>query len=131
VIYSVAVDSSDVNVFVSLRYSTTNATGVNVSNYFTTGTPGTSPVNLPATVGSSSMSVVRYFLGNPLNQITMQNTSTISFPITVTIDPTNTSLYMSTSYIQTGTLAVPNSNGTTAFSCATASVQAGMILKVS
>ena len=133
VIYSVAVDSSDVNVFVALRYSTTNATGVNVSNYFTTGTPGTSAVNLPATTSTfTAMSMVRYFLGNPLNQITMQNTGTVAFPITVTIDPSNTSLYMSTSYQNTAAMAVPNSTGTTVFSTVlTAAVQSGMFLKVS
>ena len=133
VIYSVAVDSSDVNVFIALRYSSTNAAGVNVSNYFTTGTPGTSAVNLPVTVSTfTAMSMVRYFLGNPLNQITMQNTGTVGVPMSVTIDPSNTSLLMSTTYQNTAAMAVPNSKGTTAFSVVlTATVQSGMFLKVS
>jgi hypothetical protein len=133
VIYSVAVDSSDVNVFIALRYSSTNAAGVNVSNYFTTATPGTSAVNLPVTVSTfTAMSMVRYFLGNPLNQITMQNTGTVNVPLSVTIDPSNTSLLMSTTYQNTAAMAVPNSNGTTAFSVVlTAAVQSGMFLKVS
>ena len=133
VIYSVAVDSSDVNVFIALRYSSTNAAGVNVSNYFTTGTPGTSAVNLPVTASTfNAMSMVRYFLGNPLNQITMQNTAQVTVPMSVTIDPSNTSLLMSTSYQNTAAMAVPNSNGTTAFSVVlTATVQSGMFLKVS
>ena len=132
VIYSVAVDSSDVNVFIALRYSSTNAAGVNVSNYFTTGTPGTSAVNLPVTVSTfTAMSMVRYFLGNPLNQITMQNTGTVNVPLSVTIDPSNTSLLMSTTYQNTAAMAVPNSNGTTAFSVVLSAAQSGMFLKVS
>jgi hypothetical protein len=62
----------------------------------------------------------------------MQNTGTVNVPLSVTIDPSNTSLLMSTTYQNTAAMAVPNSNGTTAFSVVlTAAVQSGMFLKVS
>jgi len=104
--YGVAVDSSDVNVFVATRYvsgSTGTAYLGVVSNITTTAATGTTGVILPnqGTAANTNYSIIRYFLNNAVYADTMQMTTAIATttPMNITIDPTNTSVYLSASYI--------------------------------
>jgi hypothetical protein len=113
--YGVAVDQSDVNVFVATRYvagSTTPFMGV-VSNITTTAATGTTGVILPSAAGTASntnYSIIRYFLGNALYADTMQMTTAIATttPMNITIDPTFTSVYLSGSYISSSVMTIYN-----------------------
>lgn len=120
-VYSVSVDSSDVNFFAGIRYVSSNiVSGVNVTNLITsTAGTGVNTVILPAAPASAS-GYIRYFLGNSLHATTLQNTSNIfngttigtiantSAPLTIFEDPTMTSVYLATSFINNGPMAVPN-----------------------
>jgi hypothetical protein len=120
-VYSVAVDTSDVNVFAGLRYVSSNITsGINVTSLITsTAATGTNSVVLPPAT-QSGFGYIRYFLGNSLHASTFQNTSNIfngvtiggqastAAPITIFEDPTMTSLYMASSFTNSSVLAVPN-----------------------
>ena len=104
--YGVAVDSSDVNVFVATRYvsgSTGTAYLGVVSNITTTAATGTTGVILPnqGTAANTNYSIIRYFLNNAVYADTMQMTTAVALttPMNITIDPTNTSVYLSASYI--------------------------------
>ena len=152
-VYSVSVDSSDVNFFAGMRYVSSNViSGVNVTNLITsTAGTGVNTVVLPAATASAS-GYVRYFLGNSLHATTLQNTSNIfngvtiggqvstNAPLTIFEDPTMTSVYLATSFINTGPMAVPSSAVTNGLSqpgalfnlaAAGAAVQTPIVLKFS
>ena len=152
-IYSVTVDSSDVNLFAGLRYVSSNITsGVNVTSLITsTAGTGTNVVVLPA-APSSGFGYVRYFLGNSLHASTFQNTSNIfngvtiggqastNAPLTVYEDPTMTSIYLASSFTSSGPLLIPSSAVTNGLSqppalfnvtSAGTSIQTPMVLKLS
>jgi hypothetical protein len=152
-VYSVSVDSSDVNLFAGMRYVSSNViSGVNVTSLITsTAGTGVNTVVLPAAT-ASACGYVRYFLGNSLHATTLQNTSNIfngvtiggqvstNAPLTIFEDPTMTSVYLATSFINTGPMAVPSSAVTNGLaqpgalfnlSAAGAAVQTPIVLKFS
>lgn len=127
--YGVAVDQSDVNVFVATRYVAgsvaTPFLGV-VSNITTTAATGTTGVILPSaltTASNTNYSIIRYFLGNALYADTMQMTTAIATttPMNITIDPTFTSVYLSASYISSSIMTIYNAITNAATQSATSS----------
>lgn len=152
-VYSVAVDSSDVNLFAGLRYVSSNITsGVNVTSLITsTAGTGTNTVVLPA-APSSGFGYIRYFLGNSLHASTFQNTSNIfngvtiggigstNAPLTIYEDPTMTSVYLASSFTSSTPLLIPSAAVTNGLSQPSAlfnvtsagtAIQTPMVLKLS
>lgn len=152
-VYSVSVDTSDVNLFAGLRYVSSNITsGVNVTSLITsTAATGTNAVVLPPAT-QSGFGYIRYFLGNSLHASTFQNTSNIFngvtiggatstyAPITVFEDPTMTSLYLASSFTSSTPLLIPSAAVTNGLSQPSAlfnvtsagtAIQTPMVLKLS
>jgi hypothetical protein len=126
--FNVAVDPSDVNVFVAMRYVAgsliTPFLGV-ISNITTTAGTGTTSVILPSSstnAAYTNFAIIRYFLGNAMYADTVQNVATVTAPANITIDSSSTSVYLSASYINNGgSLIFYNSLGNAATQSSVAS----------
>ena len=106
---SCAVDSSDVNLYVSGRYISTSA--ANIVNY-----NGSVTTTVPLNTASASGVLIRYFLGNAIAATTDAFTGTSSTnPTTgytiVAIDPNTSNVYAGGNYYNTtGTTPLYNAN---------------------